>query len=174
MGPVCTCLPATRAVRATLDLCLGQIRLLSLARSMDSSQVLSVVPARRCFMMRLVQDKEESSVVEQPSSALVPRPAWMRATPPFASDDDADRAWNAGTTRLLGPRYFADQLRSPLEPSSFTGGNTLKATAELQHPYTGKQESRVAIDTQSDATTCLREFLVDVHAIVPDIISLLF
>jgi hypothetical protein len=61
--------------------------------------------------------------------------------------------------------------RSSLELSSFTGGNTLKATTEIQHPYMGKHESRVAIDTQSDVTTCLRELLVDVHAIVPDIVE---
>jgi hypothetical protein len=144
-----------------------KLRLLSRARSLASSQALSVVPARRCFMMSIIQndrDKEESSTAEPPSSALVPRPAWMRETPPLVTDDEADRIWNAGTTRLFGPR-------SSLEPLSFTGGNTLKATAELQHPYIGKHESRVAIDTQSDVTTCLREFLVDIHAIVPDIVE---
>ncbi len=141
--------------------------LLSQARSLASSQALSAFPARRCFAIRIVpndRDEEGSSSVEPPSSALVPRQAWMRETPPFVTDEEADRVWDAGTTRLFGPRSF-------LEPSSFTGGNTLKATAELQRPSNGKHESRVAIDTQSDVTTCLREFLVDIHAIVPDIVE---
>jgi hypothetical protein len=36
---------------------------------------------------------------------------------------------------------------------------------------TGKLESKIASDTQSDVTTCLREYLSDVHPVIPDIIS---
>jgi hypothetical protein len=123
------------------------------------------VPARRCYMMSIVREKDESSSVSDSTSfSLVPRQAWMRETPPFATDEEADLNWTKGTTQLFGSGPF-------LEPSSFTGGNTLKAMAEIQHPVTGKHESRIAIDTQSDVTTCLREFLVDVHAIVPDIVE---
>jgi hypothetical protein len=88
----------------------------------------------------------------------------MLQVPPFVSDEDADGTWRVGTSRLFGSL-------TPLEPSSFTGGNTLKATVEIQHPYTGKHQSRVALDTQSDVTTCLREYLVDVHAIVPNVVD---
>jgi hypothetical protein len=141
-----------------------KIRLLSLARSVDSSQALSSLPARRCYMMSIVRDEGGSSAVEPYTVALVPRPEWMRMTPPFVNDEDADDTWREGTSRLFGSL-------PPLEPSSFTEGNTLKATVEIQHPYTGKHQARVALDTQSDVTTCLREYLVDVHAIVPDVVD---
>jgi hypothetical protein len=70
---------------------------------------------------------ESSSGLTHPP--LVPHPDWMRDTQPEATYVEADRTWRAGTSRLVGDL-------PPLEPSSITGGNTLKATAEVQHPYT--------------------------------------
>jgi hypothetical protein len=55
--------------------------------------------------------------------------------------------------------------------SSFTGGNTIKVLADIEHPFTGRQESKLALDTQSDVTTCLREFLSDIRPIVADVVS---
>jgi hypothetical protein len=75
---------------------------------------------------------------------------------------------------ILGGQGLAAFLEAflLLNPPPLLGGlNTLKATVEIQHPYTGKHQSRVALDTQSDVTTCLREYLVDVHAIVPDVVD---
>jgi hypothetical protein len=142
-----------------------KLRLLSSARSSASSRAFAVAP-RRCYVMRSVRDdpgtEESSSEPARPS--LAPRSDWMRETAPFVSDEEADRIWEDGTARLFGPSV-------PLEPSSFTGGNTLKATAEVHHPYTGKHQSRIAIDTQSDVTTCLREYLTEVRSIVPDIVE---
>ena len=43
--------------------------------------------------------------------------------------------------------------------------------AEVYHPDSGTQEVKVALDTMSDVTTCLREFLSDVHPILPDSVS---
>ncbi len=63
---------------------------------------------------------------------------------------------------------------SPLAPcpSSFTGGNTIKVTAELAHPSkSSRTEAQVAIDTQSDVTTALREYLTDIREIIPDRVS---
>ena len=58
-----------------------------------------------------------------------------------------------------------------LEPSSFTGGNTVKATAEVQHPATGSHQVHVALDTQSDVSTCLRHLLTDIRPIIPDVVN---
>ncbi len=58
-----------------------------------------------------------------------------------------------------------------LEPSSFIGGNTVKATAEIHHPDKGNHQAQVALDTQSDVTTCLRQYLSDVMLIVPDVVE---
>jgi hypothetical protein len=140
-----------------------KLRLLSSARSSASSRALAVAP-RRCYMMRRVSNDPGQSSSEPVSSSLAPRTNWMRETAPFVTDEEADQIWRDGTARLFGPSV-------PLEPSSFTGGNTLKATAEVHHPHTGKHQSRVAIDTQSDVTTCLREYLTDVRPIVPDIVE---
>ena len=49
-----------------------KIRLLSLARSMDSSQTLP--PPRRCYMMSIVRSDEGSSSMEPAQVVLVPRP----------------------------------------------------------------------------------------------------
>ncbi len=43
--------------------------------------------------------------------------------------------------------------------------------AEVEHPRTGKAEAKVALDTQSDVTTCLRENLSDIRPIIPDTVS---
>ncbi len=140
-----------------------KLRLLSSARSSESSRALAVAP-RRYYMMRRVSDDPGQSSSEPVSSSLVPRTNWMRETVPFVTDEEANQIWRDGTVRLFGPSV-------PLELSSFTGGNTLKATAEVHHPHTGKHQSWVAIDTQSDVTTCLREYLTDVRPIVPDIVE---
>jgi hypothetical protein len=63
----------------------------------------------------------------------------------------------------------SQRLNSPR--ALFVHGGEHAQTVEVQHPYTGKHQSRVALDTQSDVTTCLREFLTDVHAIVPDVVE---
>jgi hypothetical protein len=142
---------------------LQKLRLLSRARSFESSRTLA---PRQCFMMSLSGNVIDKGLASSEVSAfsLIPRPAWMRETSPHTTDEEADRNWHMGTSRLFGNSF-------PLEPSSFTGGNTLKATVDIQHPHTGKHRSRVALDTQSDVTTCLREFLTDVHTIVPDVVS---
>jgi hypothetical protein len=148
------------------------MHLLAQPRSRESTHALAK-PPRRCFMMQVVRgeiaramvrqqkaDSSESSSVEP----LVPRAQWMLDTPPYATKEEADRIWRQGTHTLLGSV-------PPLSPSSFTGGNTLKVLADLEHPSMGRQENKLALDTQSDVTTCLREFLSDIRQIVPDVIS---
>ena len=109
------------------------------------------------------RDNQESSA-EPPRFPLQPRPQWMRNEQPFVSEDEADRDWQEGTRLLFGPAI-------PPGPSSFTGGNTIKATVEVHRPTHGKSQQRVALDTQSDVTTCLREHLSEVHPIIADTIS---
>jgi hypothetical protein len=84
------------------------------------------------------------------------------------SDEEADAVWHSGNERLLGEGIH---LASPPNASSFTGGNTLKVTAEVEHPKKGKVPAKMALDTQSDVTICLRDFLTDVRPIVPDKVS---
>jgi hypothetical protein len=84
------------------------------------------------------------------------------------SDEEADAAWALGNQRLLGEGIH---LASPPNVSSFTGGNTLKVMADVQHPEQGKIQAKIALDTQSDVTTCLREFLTNIRPIYPDEIS---
>jgi hypothetical protein len=115
--------------------------------------------ARTDERRRRTQFSESSS-----AEPLMPRAQWMLDTPPYATSEDADRTWCQGTRTLFGDL-------PPLSPSSFTGGNTLKVTAQVQHPETGVVASKVALDTQSDVTTCLREYLSDVHRISPDTVS---
>jgi hypothetical protein len=109
------------------------------------------------------QQKQESSSAPSHQS-LHPRPQWMKDEHPFVSDDEANRDWQEGTQLLFGPAI-------PPGPSSFTGGNTIKATVEVHHPVHGKSQQKVALDTQSDVTTCLREYLSDVHPVLPDTVS---
>ena len=138
-----------------------------------STQALAVAP-RRCFMMTVVRgniaramlkkQREASSANDESRSSLVPRPAWMRDTFPLQTDAEADDIWRRGNNMLSGEV-------PPLEPSSFTGGNTVKATAEIHHPDTGKHQAQVALDTQSDVTTCLRKYLSDVRPVIPDVVD---
>jgi hypothetical protein len=94
------------------------------------------------------------------SRTLVPRSQWMRDCEPRCSDEEADRIWAKATESLVGSSTLTPL---PPSPSSFTGGNTLKVTAELAHPSKpSRTEAKVAIDTQSDVTTALREYLTDV------------
>jgi hypothetical protein len=96
---------------------------------------------------------------------LAPRPQWMRDEQPDLSDDEADATWRIGTQRLFGE---VQHLFSHPDASSFTGGNTLKVTAEIHHSARGPRHVKIALDTQSDVTTCLRAYLMDVHPIIPD------
>ncbi len=75
-----------------------------------------------------------------------------------------DAIWRRGAERLSGEGMH---LTSHPDASSFTGGNTVKVVAELDHPTHGSKRAKLALDTQSDVTTCLREYLVDVHSIQP-------
>jgi hypothetical protein len=71
---------------------------------------------------------------------LVPRAQWMLDTPPYATKEEADRIWRQGTRTLFGSA-------PSLSPSSFTGGNTLKVLADLEHPSRGREENKLALDT---------------------------
>ncbi len=82
----------------------------------------------------------------------------MIDTPPYATKEEADRTWRQGTRTLFNV--------PPFSSSSFTGWITLKVLAYIQHPVTGRHESKLALDTQSDVTTCLREFLSDIRPII--------
>ncbi len=140
-----------------------KLRLLSQPKSHQSAQVLAVEPLRS-FMMQVVRDKRARG--NSPPVAplqLVPRPAWMQDTSPYHTEEEADRIWRQGTRTLLD--------EPPLSPSSFTGGNTLKVLAEVEHPRSGRCETKLALDTQSDVTTCLREFLSDIRPIIRDTLS---
>ncbi len=166
--------------------------LLSGARTRDSSRVLET---KRCFSIRLtpheisrkiiargllVRNERERLLVRpsslregasstQYSSTLVPRPQWIRDSQPDLSDDEADAVWEAGSGRLFGE---ARHLSSTPDVSSFTGGNTLKVTVEIHHSAKGGPvKVKVALYTQSDVTTCLRQYLMDVHLIQPDEVS---
>jgi hypothetical protein len=88
----------------------------------------------------------------------------MRDEQPDLSDEEADASWRVGTQRLFGG---AQHLFSYPEASSFTGGSTLKVTAEVHHSACGPRHVKVALDTQSDVTTRLRTYLMDVQPIVP-------
>jgi hypothetical protein len=103
------------------------------------------------------------------SRTLVPRSQWMRDCEPRCSDEEVDRIWAKATESLVGSSTLSPL---PPSPSSFTGGNTLKVTAELAHPSKpSRTEAKVAIDTQLDVTTALREYLTDVKEIIPDRVS---
>ena len=99
------------------------------------------------------------------ATPLAPRPQWMRDEQPDCSDEAADAIWRGGTQRLFGEAQY---LFSQPDASSFTGGNTLKVTAEIHHSARGPRHVKIALDTQSDVTTCLRSYLMDVHPILPD------
>ncbi len=153
-----------------------KLRLLSQPRSSHSAKALSPQP-KRCFMMHIVRGEMSSAQARtdarrqqarlegsSSSEPLMPRAQWMMDTPPYATNEVADRTWRQGTRTLFGDL-------PPLSPSSFAGGNTLKVTAQTPHPQTGAVEATIALDTQSDVTTCLRKYLSDVHQIAPDTVS---
>jgi hypothetical protein len=112
------------------------------------------------------QSRQRQNHLDKSSSveSLMPRAQWMLDTSPYATKEEADRIWRQGTRTLFGDV-------PPLSPSSFTGGNTLKVLAEVYHPESGTQEAKVALDTMPDVTTCLRDFLSDIHPILPDTVS---
>jgi hypothetical protein len=88
---------------------------------------------------------------------------------PDLSEEDADAIWTAAARSRLGPLNCS---ASPPTPSSFTGGNIFKVAAEIMHPDKATRTVvNIAIDTQSDVTTALREYLTNVHEIVPDLVS---
>jgi hypothetical protein len=116
----------------------------------------------------LGRNTPSSSTNSSPETILVPRPQWIREAQPDLSDDEADAAWRRGNDKLYGKGIH---LTSHPDVSSFTGGNTLKVMAGIFHPSSGLQHEKIALDTQSDVTTCLREYLSDIRPIVPDEIS---
>jgi hypothetical protein len=133
-------------------------------RSQWSAQTLAERPLRS-FMMQVVRGKRlQTSSPPQDSSPLAPRPIWILKTAPYATKEEADLIWRQGTRSFTG-------AHSPLSQSSFTGSITLKVMADVEHPRTGKTEAKVALDTQSDVTTCLREYLSDIRPIIPDTVS---
>jgi hypothetical protein len=71
------------------------------------------------------------------------------------SDDEADEVWRQSNQRMFGEgRHLSPSMP---DVSSFTRGNTLKVIAEIR--YTGgMQHVNLALDTQSDVTTGLREY----------------
>jgi transposase InsO family protein len=89
----------------------------------------------------------------------------MKEVEPNLSDEEADSLWRVSNKRLFGE---GQHLYSHPDVSSFTGGNTLKVTAQIHHSARGPRHVKIALDTQSDVTTCLRHYLMDVHPIVPD------
>jgi hypothetical protein len=82
------------------------------------------------------------------------------------SDDEADEIWSSSNERMFGEGKYMS-TSTPNNVSSFTGGNTLKVVAEIQHTG-GMQHVNLALDTQSDVTTCLRAYLINIKSIVPD------
>jgi hypothetical protein len=130
----------------------------------SAAQTLAERPLRS-FMMQVVRGKRsQTSSPSEDSAPLALRPTWILETAPYATKEKADRIWRQATRSLTG-------AQSPLSQSSFTGGNTLKVMNDVEHPRTGKAEAKVALDTQSDVTTCLREYLSDIRPIIPDTIS---
>jgi hypothetical protein len=125
----------------------------------------------QCYMLHRAGEEAVRPSLVHPaissSSGLVPRAQWMIEAEPELSDKDADANWIAARSSFVPSK----RIPSPPSPSSFTGENTLKVTAELMHPDKAKRTIiNLAIDrhTLSDVTTALREYLTDVHAIIPD------
>jgi hypothetical protein len=148
-----------------------KMQLLARPRSLESTHALAKLP-RRCYMMQVVRGEMARAMIRQqkadsPGSSsiepLVPRAQWMLDTPPYATKEEADQLWRQGTRTLFGSV-------PSLSSSSFTGGNTLKVLADIEHPSRGREENKLALDTQSDVTS-LRDFLSDIRPILPDIIS---
>jgi hypothetical protein len=106
-----------------------------------------------------------SSASPSPDLKLVPRPQWIKDSQPDMSDDEADEIWSSSNERMFGEEKYLSA--STPNVSSFTGGNTLKVVAEIQHTG-GMQHVNLALDTQSDVTTCLRAYLINIKSIVPD------
>ncbi len=132
----------------------------ALEKQRKKKQVISAVPAF---------DRNSSSSVGRPiPTRLVPRPQWMKDAQPELSDEEADAIWRRGTKRLDAEGMH---LTSHPDVSSFTGGNTVKVLAESDHPTLGPKRAKLALDTQSDVTTSLREYLVNVHPIQPDVVN---
>jgi hypothetical protein len=142
-----------------------KLQLHSQPRSRQSSRTLTERPLRS-FIMQVVrgQRTRASPAPMEDTLPLVPRLTWMQETPPYATKEEADRNWRQGirTTQDDAP---------PLSPSSFSGGNTLKVVAEIDHPRTGRCDVKIALDTQSDVTTCVREYLSDIHPNITDVVS---
>jgi hypothetical protein len=139
-----------------------KLQLLSRPRSRQSSHLLTERPLR-CFMMQVVHGPR-ARVGPVPALPLVPRPDWMQETLPYSTKEEADQIWRQGTGT-------SQEDAPPLSPSSFSGGNTLKVVAEVDHPRTGRCDVRIALDTQSDVTTCVREYLSEIRPIITDVVS---
>jgi hypothetical protein len=142
-----------------------KLQLLYRPRSRQSSRMLTERPLR-CFMMQVVHGQRTRSDPAPVEDAipLAARPAWMQETPPYSTKEEADRIWRQGTRTTQGDA-------PPLSPSSFSGGNTLKVVAEVDRPRMGRCDAKIALDTQSDVTTCVREYLSDIRPIITDVVS---
>jgi hypothetical protein len=91
-------------------------------------------------------DSRSSSASSSPEPDLVPRAQWMKEAEPNLSGEEADSLWRVSNTRLFGE---GQHLYSHPNVSSFTGGNTLKVTAQIYHSARGPRHVKIALDTQS-------------------------
>ncbi len=133
-----------------------------IARSMKKKDKQKRDPSHRPPLNR---ESPFSSPSSSPKFTLVPRPQWIKDAQSDMSDDEADEIWNLSNKRMFGEGKHLSTTMPDV--SSFTGGNTLKVIAEIQHTG-GMQHVNLALDTQSDVTTCLRAYLTDIKAIIPD------
>ncbi len=138
-----------------------------IARSMKKKAKQKRDPSHRPPLNR---ESPFSSPSSSPEFTLVPRPQWIKDAQPDMSDDEADEIWNQSNKRMFGEGKHLSTAMPAV--SSFTGGNTLKVIAEIQHTG-GMQHVNLALDTQSDVTTStsLRAYLTDIKPIVPDEVS---
>ena len=133
-----------------------------IAQSMKNKEKQKRDPSHRPPVNR---ESPFSSPSSSPDLTLVPRPQWAKDAQSDMSDDEADEIWRSSNKRMFGEGKHLSTAMPDV--SSFTGGNTLKVVAEIQ--YTGgMQHVNLALDTQSDVTTCLRAYLTDIKPIVPD------
>jgi hypothetical protein len=162
----------------------------SLLSRTPSNESTTILQTKRCYSMHIVRGKMAnamkvkerqrrdpthrpplnreslfSSASSSPDLKLVPRPQWIKDSQSDMSDEEADEIWRLSNARMFGEgKHLSTSMPNV---SSFTGGNTLKVVAEIQHTG-GMQHVNLALDTQSDVTTCLRAYLTNIKSIVPD------
>ena len=136
-----------------------------IAKSMQKKAKQTRDPSHRPPVNRASPFSSSSSDSSSPKLTLVPRPQWVKDAQSDLSDDEADEIWHLSNKKMFGEGNHL--YTTTPDVSSFTGGNTLKVIAKIQ--YTGgMQHVNLALDTQSDVTTCLRAYLTDIKLIVPD------